>query len=354
MAGWGKYGRTRIGCSPPCVLVCANGVTTYAMATLNVGWCARFTARDTRDIKTCYANFSASASPGVVTCRIETIDAATGKPSGTLYDANATKAITPAAGWNAFTFDTLPTTGLVAGTEYAIVLLTTTGGTTQTLRAYNVSDTSIPAYPGVVLTAADGTTRSNFAEVANAVAYGSIVFEDDSEESIGMYGGPVRGSDTIYGTKAVGGKFTSVSTIMAAGVDVFFVPKTGSPGDTRFRLLDSSNNVLAARTVDKDSLANLNNRSAFVPFNAPVSLAAGTYRVIMDQNGAGDASNCWTLYRATHRSSATVVSGMIATSTADYTASPPTWTDLATDEPAIALVIDDITVSGGAVGILEG
>lgn len=98
----------------------ASGVVSYAMPTLNNGFSGRFMAYDTRDIKSVYVNFSSVSAPGTVELRIETIDNTTGKPSGTLYDANATKSFTPAAGWNTVTFDTLPTTGLVGTYNFEI------------------------------------------------------------------------------------------------------------------------------------------------------------------------------------------------------------------------------------------
>src|SRR5262249_33821229 len=133
----------------------APGATTFAMANLNTGYCARFMANDARDVASVWINWSTVSSPGTVQVRIETIDATTGKPSASLYDATATVNITPSAGWQQATFASLPTTGLTAGTEYALVLLTTVAGTTQTLRAYLTASGS-GSFPAAALTAADG------------------------------------------------------------------------------------------------------------------------------------------------------------------------------------------------------
>src|SRR3990167_9425509 len=110
------------------------GLNTYAMAGLNVGFCARFPALNTLDITAIKIYWNAVTTPGTVEARIETMDAATGKPTGSLYDAAATKSFTPAVGLQTVTFDTPPSTGLTEGNMYGVVLLTTVAGTTQTDR----------------------------------------------------------------------------------------------------------------------------------------------------------------------------------------------------------------------------
>src|SRR3990167_9909155 len=137
------------------------GLNTYAMAGLNVGFCARFPALNTLDITAIKIYWNQVTTPGTIEARIETMDAATWKPTGSLYDAAATKSFTPAAGAQTVTFDTPPSTGLTDGTYYGVVLLTTVAGTTQTLRSHTTKGGNGPA----ILTAADGTTRTNFAVV---------------------------------------------------------------------------------------------------------------------------------------------------------------------------------------------
>lgn len=323
---------------------------THAMAALNTGWAARFTAIDTRDVKTVYVHWNSVSSPGEVTVRIETIDATTGKPSGTLYDANASLAFTPTAGWQALTFASIPTTGLTAGSEYAIVLLTTTGGTTQTLSRSVPS----PCYPSITLTASDGTTRSNFAEVNTHRPICTLIMDDDEEEILAFQ--PyvtVDQSKDIYGTNAAGMKFVvPAGTTKTFTAYQWFGSRTGTPaGDLRFRILDSDDAAVAGTTVtvDKDSLTNVNARDAMIPLvGGPVTLAAGTYRAVLDSVSSANSSNCWTVIGANVRVAGNTPSGFVMTDTADVTAGPPiTWTDTTTMAPLLWLVESTEAGTGG-------
>lgn len=344
----GRFHRSIFGSDDYVHAISANaGPVGYAMAALNAGWCARFTAPDARDVLSVYINWQTVTAAGTVELRIETVDAATGKPTGTLYDANASKSFTPASNWQQVTFDTPPTAGLTAGTEYAVVLLTTSAGTAHTLRSHNTQG----SYPTVVLTAADGTTRSNFAEVANSVPVLTLVFEDSLEESLNCSPYATTSIVTLFGTNAGGMKFTVPpgTTLAVAGIEVGNQVRTGTPaGDLRFRVLDSSDSAVAGTTVtlDKDSLASVNGRRVRFHFPAVVSLAAGTYRIVLDSASSANSSNCWSFRSAVVRVAANAPSGFLLTSTTDVTAGPIVWVDTATDVPPLGLVLDDVTGSG--------
>jgi hypothetical protein len=328
----------------------AGSATGTAMATLNTGFCARFTALDTRDVASVYVNWSTVSSPGTVQVRIETIDATTGKPSGSLYDASASVNITPTAGWQIATFAVLPTAGLVAGTEYAVVLLTTVAGTTQSLRIY-VTANSSGMYPSVALTAADGTTRANFAEVVATIPVMTLVMEDAVEEVFTFSPYATANSQNLFGTAAAGQKVVvpANATFSVAGIEISGVTRVGTPaGDLRFRVFSGNSAVSGTSvTVDKDSLTGASTRHARVLFPAPVSLAAGTYRVVLDSGSSANSSNCWRLVCPQARVSGNVPSGFTLTSTTDVTAGTITWTDDATSQAPVGLLLDDLTASGG-------
>lgn len=320
-----------------------NGVATVAMASLNAGWCARFMAHDTRDITSLVFSFSAVTAAGVITLRIETIDTTTGKPSGTLYDASASKTFTPVVGFQTVTFASLPTAGLVAGTEYAIVLLTTTGGTTMTLRSH-IAAAYGSAVPTQVLTAADGTTRSNFAAVANGIPHATIIFEDGVEEAGDMLPFATLDAYNIFSTAGAGAKL-----IVPAGVTLlvdaieFVCVITGTPaGDLRVRIFDSTDTLVtgASQSAGRNSLSGT--RRAVVAFDSTVSLAPGVYRIVFDSASSANSSNCYTLRTGISNSVLSVSAACIATNTADVTASPIVWTDTAIEAPAIGLVLNSL------------
>jgi hypothetical protein len=325
-----------------------NSPTTATFTAANTGWCARVMATDTRDFKSVAVNFSAATTPGTATIRIETVDAATGKPSGSLYDAAATKSFTPAAGWNVVTFDTLPTTGTTAGTQYAVVLLKDDAGTTCTLRSHigNIDGN----WPTNVLAAADGSTRSNFAETVNSTPVCYFVLDDNTVTSMGCV--PVASSGSTFilssASRSVAQKIVLPCDIVVRGVrfhDNTGMGRTGTPpADLRMRILDSTNTPVSGGTVtiDKDTLTNINARGLYVPL-PPTTLVAGTYRVAFDS--AGDGSNYFSVYYITLADSALQSSGFCYSESTNIDTTF-TWTDTPTRMLSFGLELDSIPASG--------
>lgn len=350
----GPYRGLAWGLDPVTASLAGIGAPTgYAMAGLNAGWAARFTATDSKDVKAVKVNWSSVSAPGAVTLRIETVDATTRKPTGTLYDAAAVKAgITPAAGWQTIAFDSPPTAGLTAGAEYAAVILTTTAGTTQTLRSYWLS----ASYPNVVLTAADGTTRSNFAEVNASNPVITFVMEDDQEYRMRCFPWSAKNLTACYANRAAGSKFVvPAGTVLdIAGVLCEGIIRVGTPtGNLRARVLNASDALVtgADGTADRASLANVGgsgSRRVVVPFSSIVTLAAGTYRAVVNQDDSGStSSNYWGLYSLSASGAALVPSGANLTTTTDITAGTISWTDTATEVSLMGPLIDDVRSSGG-------
>lgn len=325
--------------------------TSFALTSVNNCAALRFIAKDTRDVKSVYLRFGTVTAAGSVEVRIETIDTSSGKPTGTLYDANATKTITPVANsWVQATFATLPTTGLTAGTEYAVVAICTVAGTSHQLTAYMSANLS----PAILLTAADGSTRSNLSVTAYNGIF-SLVMEDDDEwaPSIAYYSITGR---SAYGTNAVGAKFvvpTGCSWNVVA-VGTWQMIKSGTPaGDARFRIWDGNNSVVSGSdvTVGKNDIAATNTLRAQYP--TAVSLGAGTYRLMLESASSANSSNCWAIRSLAARASGLIPSGAIYTGTSDITASPPTWTDTATEATPLFVEIDGMSSSGGSGGLLR-
>lgn len=333
-------------------LVVGNSMSGVALASLNAGYVARFIPTDTRDIKSVPMRWTSISAPGTVQLRIETVDATTGKPTGTLYDANAVKSFTPTSGNQIVTFDTLPTTGLVAGTEYAIVLLTTVGGTTMTLGGY-IPSQFVARLPAATLTAADGTTRSNFAEVVSSRPTIALIMEDNAYETFGMLPAYTGGNITdCYAARAVGAKFTLPTSVKLWGIGLSPFYRGGTPtGNIRVRIFDTSNTVLHTVIADKDSLTNTHTRSLFLPFpDAPITLAAGTYRWAGDQTDHSSTSgNYWRINAMDFQYANLVPSGWIYTYTLDIDAGTIVWVDEPTKIVAGYFALSDIPAAAGGV-----
>lgn len=329
-----------------------GGSSTFAMAAVNSCFAVRFRARTTKDIKTVRVKWGTVTAGGIVEVRIETIEATTnpGKPTGTLYDANATVQFNPPSttGFQAATFATLPTTGLVVGTEYAVVLLTTTLGTTHTLWAY-FADTVGSVYPSIVLTAADGSisgspaSRAGMAEVGNSVGCISIVYEDDTEEDllVNPWGTNSFGTNNIFSTTTASAKMVTSGTLKLDGV-WGQMTKTGTPaGDLIAKVYESDGTTLVANTtvtIDKDSLGVIGNRRVIFPFDSFIQLSAGTYYITFSSPSSANSSNCYTLRSATFHSAAGVAAHRLSTSGAG---------DSTTEMASAGFLINDVVAGGG-------
>lgn len=330
--------------------VVGSGIITNVMTASDAGWCARFMARNTKDVKSVHVNFSAASSPGTMTARVETVDATSGKPSGTLYDANATKQFTPAAGWNTVTFDTLPTTGLTAGTEYAIVLVKDNAGTTCTLNSRLA--TVEGALPCDVLTTATASTRSSFAETAGSVPVFYLTLDDDTVEhaggccSVAISSFGVYGNDRVVGTKIVLSHEVTVTGIIGLNNSL---ARIGTPaGDLRVRILNGSNSAVSGTTftIDKESLTGVNNKGLYLPLN-DVVLAAGTYRIALDSSGSADSSNCFSLRHAVLPASSLQDASVINTESTNASGAF-TWTDYQDRGTTLGLIVSSIAGGGSS------
>lgn len=333
-----------------------NAATTFAMAPLNTGWSARFTANSTLDILAITVNWTAVTSAGVVAIRVETDDGL-GDPSGTLYDAAATlTGQVPVVGTQTYTFAVAPTTGLTVGTMYHIVILTTTGGTTQTLNSYE--PLSIPtSTPGAVMTAADGTTRSNFTVVSSSTPAIVVTRTGGIIQSFEMLCAPFAGAGTtnnLITTAGAAAKIITQGTINVVGYAIDHVGVTGTPaGDLRIRLFDSNDTVVTGSTVTIKKEVIVHARGMRVPVAAQMSIAAGTYRLVFDCASCASSSHCFFI-RSVNAMNASAIPNATLDTTADVTATPPTWTPTTTAQVPAALLLDTITAPAASGGVIGG
>ena len=347
---------SRIGPDRSAGLLSAAGIVTTALATLNYGWSARMIANNTKDIKGVKVHWASVSAPGQVTVRIETDDGG-GKPSGTLYDANAVlTGQVPAAGVQSFTFAVLPTTARTVGTAYHLVIETTTGGTTQTLSSHLIP-TNPANYPANALTSTDGTT---YTAVTNAIPICSLVYDDDTEGASleGLYPYYTTANNNIYGTNAAAIELTTQGTLTVNGIDCACLDIAGTPaGDLRVRIFDSGNNTVAnsTLTLDKDMFVSGKGFIAYYGSGSEPTLTAGTYKIVLDSSASANSSNCFNVKRVTPLSTAAVTWMGTPNSTSDVTATPIVWT--ATSGSAIPLGLRISAITGGGstyVGVVGG
>ena len=338
-------------------LVSSGAPTTTALGAVNSGWAARHVAGSTLDVKAVKIHWGTITAAGQVRIRYEAIDTATGKPSNSAYDANATLAgQTPTTGVTTYTFASLPTTGRTVGGSYAVTVVTTTGGTTHTLNSY-ISESAPSALPAAVLTTADAGTA--WTEVAASTPVVILVMEDDTEVALQEGLSPFSSitAQNLFSTNGVASKIAVPVAMSMFGVDLSGVVKIGTPaGDLRIRVMDSNSNVVSGATVtiDKDNIVtNMGTRGGTFLFASPVTLPAGTYRIVADCTSCADSSNCWRVSTADSMSGLSVPSSYSSSTTANSTATPPTWTDSTSKLSLMRFILSDI-IPGGASGVIGG
>lgn len=347
------YG-SQIGAPRQAGVLTINGVTTYAMATLDAGWSARFQARTTADILGVKLFWSTiSGSDGRVNVRIETDDGL-GEPSGTLYDANATitPGASPSAGWNTYTFAVAPTTGLTVGSIYHAVVVTSTAMTGTMTLGSSVGPQS-GGQIATVLTGASVTTRTNFAVVASTSPLCVLDLEGGSSVSTEVDFHPFSSNstnDVVYGTNNVAAlNIVTEGTLTVAGYWFDYIRVAGSPaGDLTLALYDTSNNLItdSSVTVDKDLI--VSGRGLRVQLPATISLSAATYRIVLTSSGSANSSNCFGL-RVANAQAAGVVQNCTYDVSTDW-ATTKTWTNTNTAVVPGGLLISGITGGGGGAG----
>ena len=351
MSAPGALFRSTIGCDALLAFQAASsGVVTFAMAPLNSQVQFRFIATDTRDVYYVWINWATISSPGQITVRVETVDTTSGKATGTLYDSNAViTGVTPTAGWQQITFSTPPSTGLTPGTAFAVVILTTTGGTTMTLRG------CLAAFggPNAALFVSADATRADAVESAGSfpiLTLGLSEHTTTTEETPNLLGAAVVTTfSTIYGTTspcAFGAKFivpaNETWNVAAAWLQI---GRSGTPaGDLRCRILDTTtpDGVIATATAPVNDLLSVNAHRACIQFASLVTLAAGTYRIVWDSASSVNSSNCYTAKYFPHRTSALCSSGFFLTS-----GTTGNWTDDNTSLPFCGLWLQNVAPPGG-------
>lgn len=349
-------GGTRIGSSREAgTEALAGTVTTYAAAALDKGWDARFVANSTADVLAVTMNWVAVTAAGTVDIRVETDDGA-GKPSGTLYDANAhLDAQVPAAGVKTYTFVTPPATGLTIGTLYHVLLITATAGTTMTMTSH-LAPASPTSTPTTVLTTATAVTRNTFTDVGGVTPSLILTRSGPTTESFELLFSPFTGnSDSlIYLTNAAAAKIVTVGTVSVWGYAIDYIGLVGAPaGNLRIRLFDSSDAVVAGSTVTIDKDVVVSTRGMRVPIGTPISVTAGTYRIVLDSAVSADSTHCYFMRSVTAMDAAAIPNATRDTTT-DITATPPTWTPTTTSQATLGLLINTITTPAATGGVIGG
>jgi hypothetical protein len=176
--------------------------------------------------------------------------------------------------------------------------------------------------------------------------------EDATEEQFGLcpYNGTVPSFDVYGADRALAAKFTINASQTFDGILANVITITNSPSDLRFRILDSANAAVSGATVTVDKDYIVHGRDARVFFNDPVTLPAGTYRIVMD-SASSNSSNYWRVSACDVFSATSINSGFIQSTTTNMSTTF-TWSDDTDTISGLALFhAVDVAASGGGGGM---
>ena len=348
----------------------SSATVTLPMAAAGAIMCHKFTAKSTNDIKGVVLLITSSTTPGSLRISIEAIDPATGQPPTTFtpYDANASMLLTTSSsfcgtvgqdltvGTKTYTFASLPTTGLIVGSEYAIVVESISVSTLITFANTLSLQNALNMIPAASFTG----TRASYAITAGPGTFSIPI--DESDTWLIKQSFPFKttfNNNTIYGNYLIAATFTLEAGVMASGV-VINLFRNGTPtSPLRMRLVNSSNTVLYDTTigVTSYSLALLasSSRALYIHFPNTISMPSGTYRVVFSSAGEPASTNALSFRSAipidvTRCVNTSMPMISTATTTADALPLWSSWTDPQTDCAFLWLEVDSFIASGGGSG----
>lgn len=287
---------------------------------------------------------TATGSP-TADVRIETVDATTGLPTGTLWAAN-TNLVTGAisTGWNLFALTA--TANITKGQVFCYKTLYNSG-TTLTLNLINGNSQGPCALPYAVQNT--GTPTKTILTASHALALGSGAASFYHVR--GLVPVSAIGGGTFNNTSSArrGLRFKVPFKCRAVGMRLW---PTTAVGDFNIAIFDDAGNELSSSSTAFEGDCLLNAATAITDcyFDNAVTLAADTwYRAAIEPSSATNTN--LTTYTMPSSSYAGALPGGANCHYTTYVAS--SWTDTATDQiPLIDILIDqfDNGVSGGIVG----
>lgn len=303
-----------------------------------------------------HVGFRAGTATGSPTCevRIETVDAATGLPTGTLWATN-TNGTTGTITSNSNVLQALTASASITKGQIFCVMVKYATGTSQVIQQTNnlgFVPSSVPYQVFNTGTPTKGVISANIGTVALGSSSTTFYYVP------GLF--PVSSStaNTFNNTSSAkrGMRFTIPFNCRAVGLKNY---QNTAVGDFNAILCtgDASGTELSSSSTAFEGDQNLasNAGSAFYYFDNPVTLTAGTaYRIVIEPTSATNC-NIWTVTPpSADYFTATPGGGAAAYTT--YVAS--TWTDSTTQIPFMDLLIDQIDDGAGSgtgvVGVIGG
>ncbi len=298
-----------------------------------------------------YVNAVAGASgSAVMDCRVETVSAATGLPSGTLWATNTNGSQTLAFNDDAKWFSTALTANasVTIGDVVALVVKVSSFTTVTNVQLSSYSRSAVTSAYGVADT---GTGAAKLG--VNIVPQFTVKYSD-SPNYVPIYGVfPYKTITTsaitnATGTRRIAAKFQIPAPVRAEGCWAHMIPAASNAFDIVLYAADGTT-VLSNISIDTDQLS-ANNTSAavnFFTFDTFVDLAANTNYYLSFEPTTGTAITMYDFTAEDNDRLEALCGGknfMLATHNGT------SWTDSNTRTPAIGLIFDKIDDGAGGGG----
>jgi hypothetical protein len=273
---------------------------------------------------------------------------ASGSPNASVASRTTVTAKPGAAAWVEFTGFALTLTG---GNIYWIVLSNIEADPTTKYPTYKVTHSAWDYYSTVGHASVKASVDAGSTWTGITQRMGVIGFR--LEFSDGYCGFPTSAyatsvaANAVYSNREDGAYFTTpaVGNLVVAGA-IALTRVAGSPGNgVQFRLYKGTTLVDTTKAVLVANIQTTTGAMAF--FTASRVLDPNTvYRLTLSHSGAaGDSSNYYalgyhTLHDDANSRALTALRGWQRTYTTDATGTPPSFSETATDVPAIALILD--------------
>lgn len=278
--------------------------------------------------------------------RVETIDDATGLPTGTLVHANASQTVTIASGGADYEVTFPGTFSITRGTKFALVIAQSSGTPVAVRMSYFREWKYAEGIPYVIDFDANAATRHNLSILAGLGTSGSAVSFRDiwpinavTAESFANTDAP----DTI------GNKMVIDAPMRVCGAWAWVdADATGT-----LKLYDTDGvAVLASAAIDTNVPPTSAPYVAYYMFATSVELPAGTYYLAAEATSGSDIRIfSATFYSAAWRAGSPMGGDRLTYSTCTQTpTSTASWTDDATKQAFMGLIIDGIESGGGGGG----
>lgn len=283
-----------------------------------------------------------AVSSGVADVRIETVDADTGHPTGTLLSANGNASFSPGA-IGVHTITLTEPVAVAQGDIFALVFRWVSGSmsirTTNTLFTFSAS---------AIVPYRSGSTGTPQLGTQNLMC--GVLFSDGyGVDSPVLYPG-TPGTNDSTGNREYGCLFSLDFSCVIRGF--LFVYAPGNV-DVTFKLYDAADNVLAQRTYDEDQKGTTSLSGLEVVFASDIQLTAGEHYRITIQSATGSAA--FTMYPMMFGSAEnmTLSPGRGKFIKTERLLAGGAWTDTNTATYQISLLINGIVTEGSQEAAAE-